>query len=207
MIRDVLSWHLAGSHSSCRYRRSGLCTCPRLSLDSPFWGTRHDHFCSRAAICFSTVGCAMQDAQHLASPDHSLPFWGVRFTCTRRHSDLGRRNPLGSPQPLFTTQRELQYFPCQCSLWPPSCFAQWVFAGGGIFSWSNYQRCSSAILVRPSAIPQYWGQPKRLRNCGQQKLRNCDCGPPKFYFCKSATLQSPASSDFFLSLFLSSGCF
>jgi hypothetical protein len=52
------------------------------------------------------------------------------------------------------------------------------------------QRWASAILVRTSAIPQYCGQPKRLRNCGLKKLRNCDCGPSKFDFRNSATLCS-----------------
>jgi hypothetical protein len=33
-----------------------------------------------------------------------------------------------------------------------------------------YQRWASAILVRTSAIPQYCGQPKRLRNCGLKKV-------------------------------------
>ncbi len=41
-----------------------------------------------------------------------------------------------------------------------------------------------------SAPPQYCGQPKRLRNCGLKKLRNCDCGPSIFDFRNSATLCS-----------------
>ncbi len=57
---------------------------------------------------------------------------------------------------------------------------------------SEYQRWASAILVRTSAIPHYCGQPKRLRNCGLKKLRNCDCAPSIFDFRNS--LQSPASS-------------
>jgi hypothetical protein len=35
---------------------------------------------------------------------------------------------------------------------------------------TNGQRWASAILVRPSAIPQYCGQSKRLRNCGLKKV-------------------------------------
>jgi hypothetical protein len=52
------------------------------------------------------------------------------------------------------------------------------------------QRWASPILVCTSAIPQYCGQPKRLRNCELKKLRNCDCGPSKFDFFNSATLCS-----------------
>jgi hypothetical protein len=54
---------------------------------------------------------------------------------------------------------------------------------------SKYQRWASAILVRTSAIPQYCGQPNRLRNCRLKKLRNCNCGPLKFDFRNSATLR------------------
>ncbi len=71
-----------------------------------------------------------------------------------------------------------------------------------------HQRWESAILVRNSAISQYCGQPKRLRNCGLKKvselwLRTFNIWLPQF----RNSLQSSASSATFLSLFLSSGRF
>jgi hypothetical protein len=41
-----------------------------------------------------------------------------------------------------------------------------------------------------SAPLQYCGQPNRLRSCGLKKLQNCDCGPSKFDFRNSATINS-----------------
>ncbi len=77
-----------------------------------------------------------------------------------------------------------------------------------IHAYILYVYLSSAILVRTSAIPQYCGQPKRLRNCGLKKvavlrLLTFNIWLPQF----RNSPQSPAGSKTFLSLFLSSGCF
>jgi hypothetical protein len=66
-----------GGHSSCRQHcRQDCAECLCFSLDNPFWDTCHYHFWLLAAIYFSTAGCAMQDAWHLASADHNLPSRG-----------------------------------------------------------------------------------------------------------------------------------
>jgi hypothetical protein len=58
------------------------------------------------------------------------------------------------------------------------------------FSCCQLQRWASAILVRTSAIPQYFGQSKRLQNCGLKKVAELQLQISKFDFRNSATLCS-----------------
>ncbi len=58
------------------------------------------------------------------------------------------------------------------------------------FSCCQLQRWASAILVRTSAIPQYFGQSKLLQNCGLKKVAELQSRTSRFDFRNSATLCS-----------------